>query len=59
MIDTLRREALANGELTTIHHRSAKWWKVFSALESEYAQGGAVVVWLGNELKTYLAEVAS
>lgn len=55
----LIREALANGELTTIHHRSAKWWKVFSALESEYAQGGAVVGWLGNELEIYLADVAS
>jgi len=32
---------------------------VFSALESEYAQGAAVVGWLGNELETYLAEVAS
>ncbi|PSF13328.1 LysR family transcriptional regulator [Marinobacter fuscus] len=47
-------EALRKEQLKTIHHRSAQWWKVFSALESEQAQGGAVVGWLANELEAYL-----
>ncbi|NWO06372.1 MAG: LysR family transcriptional regulator [Alteromonadaceae bacterium] len=47
-------EALRKGQLKTIHHRSARWWKVFSALESEQAQGGAVVGWLADELEAYL-----
>lgn len=50
-------EALHHQQLTTIRHRSAKWWKVFSALESEQAQGGAVVGWLAGELERYLEEV--
>lgn len=50
-------DALARGTLKVIHHRSAKWWKVFSALESEQAQGGAVVGWLATELEQYLASV--
>lgn len=48
--DTLKR-----GKLNIVHHRSARWWKVFSALESEQAQGGAVVGWLATELEQYLA----
>ncbi|HLV76609.1 MAG TPA: LysR family transcriptional regulator [Marinobacter sp.] len=51
--ETLRKE-----QLKTIHHRSARWWKVFSALESEQAQGGAVVGWLANELEAYLEPLA-
>ncbi|RMJ02699.1 HTH-type transcriptional regulator CysB [Marinobacter litoralis] len=47
-------EALRKEQLKTIKHRSARWWKVFSALETEQAQGGAVVGWLANELETYL-----
>jgi DNA-binding transcriptional LysR family regulator len=47
-------EALRKEQLKTIHHRSARWWKVFSSLESEQAQGGAVVGWLANELEAYL-----
>ncbi|WP_372965945.1 LysR family transcriptional regulator [Marinobacter sp.] len=46
--------ALRKEQLKTIHHRSARWWKIFSALESEQAQGGAVVGWLANELEAYL-----
>lgn len=51
-------EALRKEQLKTIHHRSARWWKVFSALESEQAQGGAVVGWLADELEAYLETVA-
>lgn len=51
-------DALTQGSLKVIHHRSAKWWKVFSALESEQAQGGAVVGWLASELEQYLESVA-
>jgi DNA-binding transcriptional LysR family regulator len=51
-------EALRKEQLKTIHHRSARWWKVFSALESEQAQGGAVVGWLANELEAYLETLA-
>ncbi|WP_323753327.1 LysR family transcriptional regulator [Marinobacter sp.] len=47
-------EALRKEQLKTINHRSARWWKVFSALETEQAQGGAVVGWLANELEAYL-----
>lgn len=47
-------EALENRELAVVRHRSAQWWKVFSALESEQAQGGAVVGWLANALEEYL-----
>lgn len=48
-------EALRRHQLRVIHHHNAQWWKVFSALESEQAQGGAVVTWLAQELKAYLA----
>lgn len=51
-------EALRKEQLKTIHHRSARWWKVFSALESEQAQGGAVVGWLADELEAYLETMA-
>lgn len=51
-------EALRKEQLQTIHHRSARWWKVFSALESEQAQGGAVVGWLADELEAYLETMA-
>lgn len=47
-------EALRAETLKTIHHRSANWWKVFSALESEQAQGGAVVSWLAQALEQEL-----
>lgn len=47
-------EALRKQQLTVIRHRSAKWWKVFSTLESEQAQGGAVVGWLAGALEAYL-----
>lgn len=50
-------DALHQQQLTTVRHRSAKWWKVFSALESEQAQGGAVVGWLASELEGYLNDV--
>ncbi len=50
-------DALTQGTLKVIHHRSAEWWKVFSALESEQAQGGAVVGWLATELEQYLESV--
>ncbi|MGO1462327.1 MAG: hypothetical protein ACTHYN_04125 [Marinobacter sp.] len=50
-------DALSQGSLAVIHHRSAKWWKVFSAFESEQAQGGAVVGWLAAELEQYLGSV--
>ncbi len=46
--------ALRSQHLKVVRHRSAKWWKVFSALESEQAQGGAVVGWLASELEHYL-----
>lgn len=49
IVDALRTE-----QLSAVHHRSARWWKVFSALESEQAQGGAVVGWLATELEEYL-----
>ncbi|MBD3654986.1 LysR family transcriptional regulator [Marinobacter sp.] len=49
-------DALRQRQLTVVHHRSAKWWKVFSALESEQAQGGAVVGWLADELEGYLED---
>lgn len=48
-------KALHNQQLTTVRHRSAKWWKAFSTLETEQAQGGAVVGWLAGELEHYLA----
>lgn len=51
-------DALRKEQLKTIRHRSARWWKVFSALESEQAQGGDVVVWLAGELKAYLDTMA-
>ncbi|MEO9523098.1 MULTISPECIES: LysR family transcriptional regulator [Marinobacter] len=47
-------EALRQQQLTVIRHRSAQWWKVFSTLESEQAQGGAVVGWLAGALEEYL-----
>lgn len=47
-------DALEQETLKIIHHRSARWWKAFSALESEQAQGGAVVGWLAEELEQYL-----
>ncbi|HDZ37020.1 MAG TPA: LysR family transcriptional regulator [Marinobacter sp.] len=50
-------DALQRGEINIVHHRSAKWWKGFSALESEQAQGGAVVGWLAAELEHYLESV--
>lgn len=46
---------LERGELTVIRHRSARWWKTFSALESEQAQNGPVVNWLADALERYLA----
>ncbi|MFP3976527.1 MULTISPECIES: LysR family transcriptional regulator [Marinobacter] len=46
--------ALKQEKLKVVHHRSARWWKAFSALESEQAQGGAVVGWLAEELEQYL-----
>ncbi|RFA25744.1 LysR family transcriptional regulator [Alkalilimnicola ehrlichii] len=49
-------DALRDGTLQAIRHRSAHWWKTFSALESEQAQGGAVVTWLANELEEYLRQ---
>ena len=51
-------EALREGQLTVIRHRNAQWWSVFSALESEQAQGGAVVTWLAGELERYLLPLA-
>jgi len=48
-------DALQRGKLNIVHHRSARWWKVFSTLESEQAQGGAVVGWLATELEQYLS----
>jgi len=51
-------EALRKEQLKTIHHRSARWWTVFSSLESEQAQGVAVVGWLANELEAYLETLA-
>lgn len=50
-------EALEQEKLSIVHHRSARWWKVFSALESEQAQGGAVVGWLAEELEQYLTTI--
>ena len=50
-------EALRKHQLKAIHHRSARWWKVFSALESEQAQGGAVVRWLGSQLERHLKDI--
>lgn len=50
-------EALHNQQLTPVRYRSAKWWKAFSTLETEQAQGGAVVGWLAGELEHYLAGV--
>lgn len=47
-------DALKQEKLTVVRHRSARWWKTFSALESEQAQGGAVVGWLAKELGQYL-----
>jgi len=47
-------DALKQETLKIVHHRSARWWKAFSALESEQAQGGAVVGWLAEELEQYL-----
>ncbi|WP_100639066.1 LysR family transcriptional regulator [Marinobacter salexigens] len=47
-------DALKQEKLKIVRHRSARWWKVFSALESEQAQGGAVVGWLAEELAQYL-----
>ncbi|RBW51883.1 LysR family transcriptional regulator [Marinobacter sp. F3R11] len=49
--------ALRQDKLKVVHHRSARWWKVFSALESEQAQGGAVLGWLATELEQYLETV--
>lgn len=49
--------ALRQEKLNIVHHRSARWWKVFSALESEQAQGGAVLGWLAMELEQYLETV--
>lgn len=47
-------EALREQRLTVIRHRSAQWWKVFSALESEQTQGGTVIDWLAEALEHYL-----
>lgn len=51
-------EALRTNRLRVIRHHNAQWWRVFSALESEQAQGGAVVTWLARELKAYLEPLA-
>ncbi|PCM44338.1 LysR family transcriptional regulator [Marinobacter sp. ANT_B65] len=50
-------DALRQEKLNIVHHRSARWWKVFSVLESEQAQGGAVLGWLATELEQYLETV--
>lgn len=50
-------EELRQGRLKLIRHRSAQWWKVFSALESERAQGGAVISWLAAQLEEYLGRL--
>src|SRR5690606_38380407 len=41
--------ALLKQQLRCVHQRSARWWKVFSPLESEQAQGGVVVGWLRDD----------
>ncbi|TVP87567.1 MAG: LysR family transcriptional regulator, partial [Pseudomonadaceae bacterium] len=49
---------LRQGRLKLVRHRSAQWWKIYAALESERIQGGAVVSWLGTQLEAYLADLA-
>ena len=51
-------EALREQRLVVLRHRSAHWWKVFSALESEQTQGGPVVQWLAQALADYLEPFA-